>query len=95
MVFMTIWSVEEYFLCPQGTAAARNMMVPVEARIDSDLLEDEYFNFSVRMYGSTSLSPKAGIQFAIILSISGACSFRVASRRRVGSGKCSPDTCCT
>ena len=52
MVFMTIWSVEEYFLCPQGTAAARNMMVPVEARIDSDLLEDEYFNFSVRMHAS-------------------------------------------
>ena len=65
MVFMTIWSVEEYCLCPQGMAAARNMMVPVEARIDSDLLEDEYFNFSVRMYGSTSLSPRAGIQFAV------------------------------
>ena len=69
------------------------MMVPVEAHIDSDLLEDEYFNFSVRMYGSTSLSPRAGIQFAV--PISGACSFGVGSRRRVGSGKCSPNICCT
>ena len=44
--------VEEYIVCPQGTAAAENMMVPVEARIESDLPEDDYFNFSVRMHTS-------------------------------------------
>ena len=55
---MTICPVEEYCLCSQGTATAQNMTVPVEARIDSDLLEVEYFNFSVRMYSSTSASPR-------------------------------------
>ena len=93
MVFMTIWSVEEYFLCLQGKAAARNMMLPVEARIDSDLLEDEYFNFSVRVHASWPVT-EYRLSVCRPFPISGACSFRMGSRRRVGSGKCSPDACC-
>ena len=52
MMFMTNCLVEEYILCPQDTAAAKNMMMPVETRIESHLLEDDYFNFSVRMHTS-------------------------------------------
>ena len=37
---------------PQGTAAAQNMNLVVETHIVSDLTEDEYFNFSVRMHAS-------------------------------------------
>ena len=45
---------------PQGTAAGQNMNVPVETHIVSDLTEDEYFNFSVRMH-ATYLLQRTGV----------------------------------
>ena len=53
MIFMTVClTEEECFLCPQDTPAAQNMSQPVETHLVSDLLEDEYFNFSVRVHTS-------------------------------------------
>ena len=49
MIFMI---EQECFLCPQDTAAAQDMSQPVDTHIVSDLLPDEYFNFSVRVHGS-------------------------------------------
>ena len=36
----------------QDTAAAEDLTLRVEAQIVADLLEDEYFNFSVRLHAS-------------------------------------------
>ena len=53
MIFMTICLTEqECFLYSQDTAAAQDMRLPVDTHIVSDLLPDEYFNFSVRVHAS-------------------------------------------
>ena len=53
MIFMTVClTEEECILYPQDTAAAQDMRLPVDTHIVSDLLTDEYFNFSVRVHAS-------------------------------------------
>ena len=76
---------DTFFPHPQGTAAAQNMNVAVETHIVSDLTEDEYFNFSVRMHASCCRVPAFSLLFPF-QPTSGACSFRMGSRRRVGCG---------